>query len=383
MTLDTAADASVPNAFAGKRVLVTGHTGFKGSWLCAWLLKLGARPYGYALEPPTDPSLFETVALARRMDHCIGDVRDYDRFSARLAEVDPAFVVHMAAQPLVRASYASPAETFDVNVTGTVNVLDAVRVRGKSTVVLVVTTDKCYDNSGQNASFCETDRLGGHDPYSASKAAAEIAVSAYRDSFFPAARFDEHGVAVASLRAGNVIGGGDWAEDRLVPDLIRAVTGSESPKVRNPDAVRPWQHVLDALSGYLSLGALMSAPGAAAFAGAWNFGPAPDDGRIPVSVLADRVLAAWGKDCWTDASEPDAPHEAPHLSLDCAKARAQLKWRPTWRTEEAVANTVAWYRANYENQDMVQYTDAQIDSYTDDARRLEQPWCGGSREAGR
>ena len=361
------------SAFHGRRVLVTGHTGFKGAWLCAWLLDLGADPSGYALEPPTSPSLFERTRLADRMDHHIGDVRDLERLTRRVRETRPDVVLHLAAQSLVRESYRMPQATFEANVMGTANVLEAVRLREASCTVIVVTSDKCYENLGPRPRT-EDDPLGGHDPYSASKGGAELVVSAYRRSFFAPARHAQHGVALASVRAGNVIGGGDWAEHRLVPDIIRALAARRAPEIRNPDAVRPWQHVLDALSGYLWLAALMMKRGPEGLAEPWNFGPV-DARSVRVGELADRILALWPHQGWVRTSETDAPHETEVLRLDCSKAVRRLEWRPVWDVDAAIENTVRWYRAEHDGTDMAAFTSEQIHDYVDSARRMGLSWA--------
>jgi len=374
-------------AFDGRHVLVTGHTGFKGAWLCAWLAELGAIPIGYAL-PPESPSLFEAIGLAGRMDHRLGDVRDRDAFRAALDETRPDVIVHMAAQALVRRSYADPAETFDTNVTGVVNLLDAVRTLRRPATVIVVTSDKCYEPLDPPRAHVEQDALGGRDPYSASKGAAEIVTASYRHSYFPPRRFDEHRVAVASVRAGNVIGGGDWAEDRIVPDIVRAIAAGRPVGLRNPGSVRPWQHVLDALSGYLWLAARLARdPDLAA---GWNFGPAPG-ARVTVRELTERALAAWDRDGgwggggdgrggggWTDLSDPAAPPETAHLELSIDRAVSRLRWQPSWGAVEAIDATMAWYRAAgadvADNYDM---TARQIAAYVEGARRGGGVWIGG------
>ena len=332
--------------YRGRHVLVTGHTGFKGGWLSLWLAALGARVTGFSLPAPTTPSLFEAARLGDRVDHVEGDVRDRDALGRTVARVTPDLVFHLAAQPIVRASYGDPIATFATNVMGTANVLDAVRVAGREVAVIVITSDKCYENREWPHAYRETDRLGGRDPYSASKAAAEIVVSSFRQSFFPPERMAAHGVAVATTRAGNVIGGGDWASDRIVPDCLRALRGGESIAVRRPGAVRPWQHVLEPLAGYLMLGArLASADPAerARFADAWNFAPDVGDSRT-VRELVCEIVAAYGGGAWHEASD-GGPHEAGMLRLANDKARALLGWKPLWGFPRAVAATVDWYRA--------------------------------------
>ena len=369
------------DAYSANRVLVTGHTGFKGSWLVSWLLELGADVTGYALDPPTTPSAFELCKLAGRIDHRVLDVRDASALARVVEQVKPAFIFHMAAQSLVRPSYESPVETFDTNVMGTVNVLEAVRRAGRPCVVVVVTSDKCYRNAGSRTRYAETDPMGGRDPYSASKGCAELAVSAYRRSFFPVNRHSEHGVAVASVRAGNVIGGGDWARDRLVPDIVRALAEGNPANIRNPGAVRPWQHVLDPLSGYLWLGARMSAEGAGGLAEAWNFGP-DRESAVTVRELADRVVRAWGEGSWESSAESDAPHEAAFLELCCDKAAERLGWRSVYDLDAAVEATVAWHKRAESEGEMLAFTAGQIRDYVARARASKVAWAGPATGAG-
>jgi CDP-glucose 4,6-dehydratase len=327
-------------AYAGRRVLVTGHTGFKGSWLCEWLLSLGAEVSGYALEPPTDPSLFAELDLARRIaHHRIGDVRDLAALRGFFAETRPEIVFHLAAQPLVRLSYEQPVETFETNVMGTVDVLEAVRGCDSVRVAVNVTSDKCYENRETGQAYCEVDAMGGWDPYSSSKGCAEIVTTAYRRSFFG----DGSNVRIASARAGNVIGGGDWAADRIVPDCIRALAAGEPIVVRNPGAVRPWQHVLEPLSGYLTLAArVLEAP--RRYADAFNFGPSSGD-QVDVEELVGLFLSAWGSGSMTrPLDEGAAPHEAGLLRLSCEKAAHVLGWRPVLDGREAIRWTAEWYR---------------------------------------
>jgi CDP-glucose 4,6-dehydratase len=357
-------------ALAGRRVLVTGDTGFKGAWLCAWLRELEAEVTGFALPPPTDPSLFQQAGLGGRLRHVEGDVRDLAAVRAVVEASRPELLLHLAAQALVRPSYASPRETFDVNVMGTVNVLEAVRLSGRPCVVLAVTSDKAYEQRPGAATYREEDPLGGSDPYSASKGAAEIAISSYRRSFF------SRGVALASVRAGNVIGGGDWAEHRIVPDIVRALLGGEPVRLRNPQAVRPWQHVLDALSGYLWLSARMLEEGPDGLAEAWNFGPEAGTG-LDVESLTERMLQAWGGGTWHASGEEGGPREAHHLALSIDKASARLPWRPTWDVRRAVDETVAWYRDR--ETPPWERTVGQIRRYTEDARKMGQAWAGSAR----
>ncbi|WP_438483694.1 CDP-glucose 4,6-dehydratase [Oleiharenicola lentus] len=364
------------NSYRGKRVLVTGHTGFKGSWLCEWLLSLGAKVSGYSLIPPTQPALFDQLGLAQRLDHHIGDVRDLAAVQAVFAKVQPEFVFHLAAQPLVRLSYSIPVETYATNVMGTVNVLEAVRLSGKPCVVVAITTDKCYENKEWVHSYREEDPMGGYDPYSSSKGAAELVISAYRQSYFSA---PDSVVKLASVRAGNVIGGGDWALDRIVPDCIRALQRGESIPVRNKIATRPWQHVLEPLSGYLWLGACLAnaqlSPFNAQLTSAFNFGPALTSNRT-VAELVQEILKHWsGK--WEDKSDPHAVHEAKLLNLATDKAYHFLQWKPVWPFAETIAQTVGWYSLQHSKSaaSVADDTLAQINRYTHDARQLAISWA--------
>jgi len=328
---------------AQKSVFVTGHSGFKGSWLSIWLHRLGAKVTGYSKPPPTTPSNFEMSRVQTLLaTHHVGDIRDGERLTSAIAAADPDIIFHMAAQPLVRESYQNPRETFDVNVIGTAAVLDAVKARGKPCVVIVVTSDKCYENGEHVWGYREADPMGGHDPYSASKGAAELVVSSYRRSFFPPSTIVKHGVQVASVRAGNVIGGGDWAVDRLVPDIIRALSSGAEVRLRNPDAVRPWQHVLDPLGGYLLLAARMLEKKDVALSSGWNFGPLPGH-DVPVSRLAQALIDEWGSGKWLDVREHNQPHEAQTLRLSIEKAVAQLAWRPRWDVQTSIRRTARWY----------------------------------------
>lgn len=332
-------------AFTGKTVFITGHTGFKGAWLAIWLERLGARVVGYALRPPTSPSLFEACGLAGRLDHIEADIRDAERMAQAIGSSKPDYIFHLAACPLVRESYANPLAAYDTNVMGTLALLDAVRRNAHPCVMVVVSTDKCYENREWAYGYREVDRLGGHDPYSASKAAMEIAVASYRLAYFPPARIGEHGVRLATVRAGNVIGGGDWASDRILPDAVRALARGETLRVRNPRAVRPWQHVLEPLAGYLWLAARLAAEGEP-YTSAWNFGPAATD-AYTVAELADAIVRAWGGGDWQPVDDAGAPHEASLLMLAIDKARLHLGWQPVWNFHAAVARTVGWYRAFY------------------------------------
>lgn len=321
-------------SFEGKRVWLSGHTGFKGSWLSEWLLDLGAIVHGYALAPDTTPALFEQLGLAGRLEHEVADIRDVEAVRRSIDSFRPDFVIHMAAQPLVRRSYSIPVETYETNVMGTINVLEALRGVESSCSAVIVTTDKCYENHESGRAYEEHDPLGGHDPYSSSKAMAEIATSAYRNSFF------QNGpVRVASARAGNVIGGGDWAEDRIVPDAMRALDRGDNILVRNPKAVRPWQHVLEPLSGYLTLAASLAQD--SSLATAFNFGPGSDSNRT-VEDLVKEILKNRGGS-WADAKDLAPLHEATLLNLSIETAARLLDWKPKWRFEETIAKTVIWY----------------------------------------
>lgn len=341
----------------GKRVFLTGHTGFKGGWMALWLQQMGADLTGFALAPPTEPALFAVADVASGMRSIIGDIRDAEALAGALVSADPEIVIHMAAQPLVRASYDDPVGTYATNVMGTVHLLEAVRRAPCCRACVIVTTDKCYENREWAWGYREDEPMGGHDPYSNSKGCAELVTSAYRRSFFGGGR----GPAIASGRAGNVIGGGDWAADRLIPDILRAVADGEPVVIRNPLAIRPWQHVLEPVAGYLVLAQALWSEGEAA-ATAWNFGPRDDDAR-PVQWIVERLCAAWGDGAgWTrDASVQ--PHEARYLKLDISKAAEGLRWRPAWRLDEALARIVAWHRAWLAGADMRAHCLAEIAEY--------------------
>jgi CDP-glucose 4,6-dehydratase len=349
-----------PDFWRDRRVLVTGHTGFKGAWLALWLQALGAHVTGFALGVPTEPSLYELAHVGVGMEAIEGDVRDFRALTAALAAARPEVVIHMAAQSLVRRSFAEPRMTYEVNVMGTVNLLEAVRHDGDVRVVVNVTSDKCYENREWEWAYREHEPMGGHDPYSSSKGCAELITDAFRRSFFSAVGRTR----LASARAGNVIGGGDWAEDRLIPDLMRAALDGRTVRVRNPESIRPWQHVLNPLSGYLMLAqALWSS---AELAGPWNFGPADEDAQ-PVGWIVRRIAELWPQRlAWVDDAPPFARglHEARYLKLDSSHARSQLGWRPRWELGEGLDATVAWYRAMRAGEDMAAVTAEQIEDYT-------------------
>jgi CDP-glucose 4,6-dehydratase len=355
-----------PGFWRGRRVLLTGQTGFKGAWLALWLQSLGASVTGFSAATPTRPSLFELARVGKEMDSIEGDVRDHEAVASALAAAAPEVVIHMAAQSLVRPSFAQPRETFQINVMGTVNVLDAIRAHGDGVrAVVVVTSDKCYDNREWEWGYREDEPMGGHDPYSSSKGCAELVTAAFRRSFFSAGKHDggdaRDGVRLASARAGNVIGGGDWAEDRLVPDIMRSVLSDGEVFVRNPDSIRPWQHVLNPLSGYLVLAqALWDSP---EHARAWNFGPPEEDAKT-VGWVLQRISELWPGQLRWSADDGPHPHEARHLKLDSSRAREHLGWRPLVGLDRALASIVEWYRALQEEADMAAVTLGQIEALT-------------------
>ncbi len=349
------------NGFIGKRVFVTGHTGFKGSWLCLLLNKLGAEVHGYALEPPTIPSLFELAGIASFVDSKIGDVRDFGLLTQTIGSVKPEIVIHMAAQPLVRESYLHPVETYATNVMGTVHLLEACKKVKSIKAILNITTDKCYENKEWYWGYRENEPMGGYDPYSNSKACSELVTSSFRNSFFNPLHYAAHGVSVASARAGNVIGGGDWADDRLIPDFMRAITHKNSLKIRNPYATRPWQHVLEPLTGYLMLIEKMLSDGAI-YADAFNFGPEDLDVQN-VEWIADKICNLWGEGAAYEIDSGVQPHEANYLKLDCSKAKHKLGWHPRWDILTTLKSIVDWYKALENGEDVRRVTENQIESY--------------------
>lgn len=345
----------------GKNVLITGHTGFKGSWLCLWLSQLGANVTGYALKPPTTPSLYE-IAKVESLVHTVeGDVRDLEKLKKTLQAARPEIVIHMAAQPLVRDSYKIPVETYETNVMGTVHLLEAVRRTEGVKAVINVTTDKCYENKEWLWGYRENEPMGGYDPYSSSKGCSELVTSAYRNSFFPPERYKQHGVAAASARAGNVIGGGDWAADRLIPDCIAALTKKRPVTIRSPHAIRPWQHVLEPLSGYMNLARHLYREGAA-YAEGWNFGPLESDAKS-VGWIVETMCRMWGKDAAYVIDAGEQVHEANYLKLDCAKAKARLGWQPRWTLEESLGKIIEWTHAWQNGENMQNICFDQINAY--------------------
>lgn len=345
------------NIFYNKRILITGHTGFKGSWLSIWLNELGSKVLGYALDPYTENDNFQKAHLSEKIIDVRGDIRDYGKVTAVFKEYQPELVFHLAAQPLVREGYLYPKDTYDVNVTGTVNVLECCRRFSFVKGILIITSDKCYENKEWVWGYRENDPMGGHDPYSSSKGCAELITSAYQKSFF-----NKEGSAVlASARAGNVIGGGDWAKDRLVPDCIRSLESQESIRVRQPLSTRPWQFVLEPLGGYLTLMAQML-ENPHRFSGGWNFGPYLNSIK-PVKEIVNLVIDAWGEGTWQDLSDPNAPHEANALALDISKAGTYLNWTPVLDIEEAIHWTVEWYKIYKKENDMYPFCRQQIQDY--------------------
>jgi CDP-glucose 4,6-dehydratase len=345
----------------GKNVFITGYSGFKGSWLCLWLHSLGARLSGYALQPPTCPSLFDVADIGLLGNFVTGDVRNADQLHSVMRQANPDVVFHLAAQPLVLESYRDPAGTYETNVMGTVNLFEAVRRCPSVKAVVNVTTDKCYVNKEWVWGYREQDPLGGYDPYSSSKSCSELVTAAYRSSFFSPATYAQHGVAVATARAGNVLGGGDWAADRLVPDILRAFTAGAPAILRNPNSVRPWQHVLEPLGGYLLLAEKLYSEGVS-YAEGWNFGPTDADAR-PVEWMARTLCEIWGAGASYESHTIFKPHEARYLKLDCSKAAARLGWHPRWQLRQVLGHVVMWMKSYQAGADMRQISLQQIHDY--------------------
>jgi CDP-glucose 4,6-dehydratase len=349
--------------WTNKKVFITGHTGFKGSWLTLLLHKLGSEIYGYALDPPTNPNLYHTARIVELIDSTIGDIRDFPFLLKTLQRIKPEIIIHMAAQPLVRESYKNPRETYEVNVMGTVNLLESIRHLPNVKAVVNVTTDKCYENREWDWGYREIEPMGGYDPYSNSKGCSELVTSAFRNSFFNPKEYQKHGVAIASARAGNVIGGGDWAEDRLIPDFFRAIFKGEKVSIRSPYAIRPWQFVLEPLTGYLLLAEKLFTNGPE-YAEAWNFGPDDMDTQN-VEWIIDNLSSLWGEFASFSIDKFPQPHEAHFLKLDCSKSKARLKWQPRWNIEVALKSIVDWNKAFIKNDDIRQTCFNQIDRYYD------------------
>ncbi len=350
-----------PSFWKGKRVLLTGHTGFKGGWLSLWLQSLGANLLGYALAPPTNPSLFEVADVEKGMTSVIGDIRDLVKLQAVFAEHRPEIVIHMAAQPLVRYSYQNPVDTYSTNVMGTVHLLEAVRHTPGVKAVVNITTDKCYENREWIWGYRENEPMGGFDPYSNSKGCAELVSAAYRTSFFSADSYAQHGIATATVRAGNVIGGGDWAQDRLIPDILAAFEQGRKVDIRNPHAIRPWQHVMEPLRGYLTLAEQLFEYGPS-FGEGWNFGPIDEDAK-PVGWIVEQMAGLWGKDAQWQIDTGEHPHEAHYLKLDISKARSRLNWHPALRLKDALALIIDWSKQREEGANMRQLTLSQLQAY--------------------
>lgn len=347
--------------YNGRKVLVTGHTGFKGSWLGLLLNQLGADVYGYALEPPTNPSLFKEANIEELITSFIGDIRDLEYLQKVILEIQPDIVFHMAAQPLVRESYKTPVDTYSTNVMGTVHLFEACRYISSVRAIVNVTTDKCYENKEWHWGYRENEPMGGYDPYSNSKGCSELVTSAYRNSYFNPKDYNKHGVAIASARAGNVIGGGDWADDRLIPDFIRAISRGEKVKIRSPYAIRPWQHVLEPLTGYLSLAAKLLTDGPA-YAQAWNFGPDDSDAKN-VQWITKTICDLWSNGASYEIDTNPQPHEANYLKLDCSKAKAELGWLPKWDIETTLKSIVDWNKAYLKGENIREVTLNQINQY--------------------
>ena len=344
-----------------KRVLLTGHTGFKGSWLSLWLQKLSVDLVGYSNSVPTTPSLFELANVKDGMTSLIGDVRDLHQISDTIREFKPEIVIHMAAQSLVRKSYQNPLETYSTNIMGVANILEAIRTVNNIRVCMIVTSDKCYDNKGLERGYNEEDSMGGYDPYSSSKGCAELVTNSFRNSFFNISKFHEHKTAIASVRAGNVIGGGDWASDRLIPDIMNGVLQNKIIRIRNPDSVRPWQFVLEPLYGYLMLIERLWNDGPL-YSGGWNFGPDNNDVK-PVSWIVDTISQLWGKNISWEMDHQNNLHEAKSLLLDCTKSKMKLDWKPKTDLRLALQLVIDWYKKLEKNTDMREFTEQQIKYY--------------------
>ena len=344
-----------------KKVLLTGHTGFKGSWLSLWLQKLNASVIGFSKSIPTNPSLFELANIENGMTSITGNVCDYDKLEETIKEYKPEIVIHMAAQAILRESYSNPIETYATNVMGTVNLLESIRKVGNVKVILNVTTDKCYEPNESSKGYLETDRLGGYDPYSNSKACSELVTLSFRNSFFNPKEYHKHGISLASCRAGNVIGGGDWGKDRLIPDIMRGILNNEIIKIRNPNSIRPWQHVLDPLNGYLTLVEKLWSSGSE-FSEGWNFGPLENDEK-PVKLIVEKLTEQWSKDIRMDIDNSVNPHEENYLRLNCIKANSRLGWMPKLNLEQGLEWITEWYKHYEQNNNMREITEQQIEKF--------------------
>ena len=368
-------DKTFLNIYQNKKVLVTGHTGFVGGWLCLWLKRLGAKVVGYSLSPTSKPNIFESISLNNTIEnHCIGDIREFEQVLKYFEEQQPEIVFHLAAQPLVRLSYDDPILTYSTNVLGTVNILEALRKTTSVRSAVIVTSDKCYENQEWLFGYRETDPMGGHDPYSSSKGCSELVTWAYQKSFFNPSDYEiNHQVCISSVRAGNIIGGGDWGKDRLIPDMVKAFSNNKSLLIRHPKAIRPWQFVLEPLSGYLWIGALMHRFGCK-YSQAWNLGPDSAD-SITVEQIVNAFQEEWGGGEYGVVEETEY-HEANWLKLDTNKAYSLLKWRPLYNTLQALRETAKWYKNFYSEspEDVLNFTLAQIDAYLCKARRIGVKW---------
>lgn len=360
--------------FSGKTVFVTGHTGFMGTWLSLWLYSMGAKVVGYSLKP-SNPSMFEIIKLDENITHIIGNVNDVEYLYSCVSEHKPEFIFHLAAQPLVRLSYEKPVETFQTNIMGTINILESIRNITSARVCVVMTSDKCYQNRELNHAFTEDDPMGGYDPYSASKGATELVTSSYRNSFFNPDDVTKHKVSIATARAGNMIGGGDWAKDRLIPDCVNALISKKSVNIRNPNAIRPWQHVLEPISGILCLAIKMWRK-PSDYAQAWNFGPLISNNKTTVKELVTQIIHEWGYGDWVDVSKKftNVLHEANTLILDSKKAINSLGWHPVYSIKEVISETISWYRSYDKKIGMKDFTLTQIKNYVKKAKQMNIAW---------
>lgn len=359
------------NVYKNRKIFITGNTGFKGSWLTTWLLDLGAEIAGYSLEPPTKPNMFEILSLHDQINYIKGDVRNRKNLENELKNYEPEIVFHLAAQPLVRKSYHEPVLTYETNIMGTINLFEAVKKCKSVDVVINVTSDKCYENKEETNGYKESDTLGGHDPYSSSKACSELITTAYRKSYFEKSSLDNNKIALASVRAGNVIGGGDWAQDRLIPDCIRSLSNDKIITIRNPQAIRPWQYVLESLSGYLWLASLMWRD-PVSYNQAWNFGP-KDPVTQDVEEVLKEIIKIWGSGKYQTHKDVKMP-ETKILQLNISKAKTGLKWKPVYELREALEKTVKWYWQYYNKEDMNKLTSEEIQTYIRTARNQNLEW---------